>query len=73
LPGSARRRRAGGALALLAIAPLLGGCGSSEPSHYSAAADARTELRRERDCANPKWKAANPGLYYNLCPNDPFR
>ncbi len=70
---SARRRLVKGVLALLAIAPLLGGCGSSGRSYYSAAADARAELRHEQDCANPKWKAANPGLYDNLCPSGPYR
>ena len=53
-------------LALLALAPLLGGCGhddvSADPQH-----DVRTEARREQDCANPSWKAANLGLWYNLC------
>jgi len=61
--------------ALLTVAPLLSACGhdSKSPTTGSAAADAQSELRREQDCANPQWKAANPGLYYNLCPNDPLR
>jgi hypothetical protein len=66
-----------GAVALLALAPLLAGCGHSNSSKSaevgSAAADAQSELRREQDCASAQWKAANPGLYYNLCPNNPLR
>ncbi|HXS38599.1 MAG TPA: hypothetical protein VN766_00355 [Stellaceae bacterium] len=67
-----------GAVVLLALAPLLAGCGHSSSSDKSAevgsaAADAQSELRREQDCANAEWKAANPGLYYNLCPNNPLR
>ena len=75
--GFARARL--GAVALLALAPLLAGCGhgssgSSKSAEVgSAAADAQSELRREQDCANAEWKAANPGLYYNLCPNNPLR
>lgn len=64
------------ALALVVLAPLLGGCGDHEsksPALGSAAADAQSELRREQDCASAQWKAANPGLYYNLCPHDPLR
>lgn len=71
--GLAPRRM--GVVALLALAPLLAGCGHGSKSAEagSAAADAQSELRREQDCANPQWKAANPGLYYNLCPNNPLR
>lgn len=67
--------RAAAVFALLMVAPLLSGCGhdSKSATEGSAAADAQSEQRREQDCANPQWKAANPGLYYNLCPNDPLR
>lgn len=51
-------------------APLLCGCSSSGLPRASH--DARTEFRRERDCADPQWKAANLGLWYNLCENNPF-
>jgi len=50
------------------VAPMLCGC-----SHKNVSAsvppdnDARTELRREQDCADPQWKAANLGLWYNVC------
>lgn len=68
-----------GAVALLALAPLLASCGHSSSNGSksaevgSAAADAQSELQREQDCASAEWKAANPGLYYNLCPNNPLR
>ncbi|HEX4195238.1 MAG TPA: hypothetical protein VHY80_19175 [Stellaceae bacterium] len=54
-------------LALLALSGL-NGCKSSpadNPAH-----DAQTEAARERDCANPEWKAANLGLWYNICSGD---
>jgi hypothetical protein len=59
--------------AVLALAPLLFGCSrggplpSSEPGH-----NMQTELRREQDCANPKWKQANLGLWYSVCRPDNF-
>ncbi len=55
-------------LATLILAPLLVSCHSAaqaaRPSH-----DVRTELRREQDCANPKWKTDNLGLWENVCPS----
>ncbi len=57
------------ALLMLLSCVLLGGlsgCGKTpvteDPRH-----DVQTEARRERDCANPQWKAANLGLWYNIC------
>jgi hypothetical protein len=53
---------------LLAAAALgaLCGCGkdsvATNPQH-----DLRTEAQREQDCADPQWKAANLGLWYNIC------
>jgi hypothetical protein len=59
---------------VLSLATMLSGCGNRNGvSAGSVAADTRSELRREQDCSNPQWKAANPGLYYNLCPHSPFR
>ena len=55
-------------LGLLALTALggLSGCGkdsvADNPQH-----DVRTEARREQDCADPQWKAANLGLWYNIC------
>lgn len=61
-------------LAFLSLAPVLGGCSHDSAAPIgSVAADDRAEQRREQDCANPQWKAANPGLYYNLCPDNPFQ
>jgi hypothetical protein len=43
----------------------LSGCKDSvadDPQH-----DVRTENRREQDCTDPQWKAANLGLWYNIC------
>jgi len=52
-------------LGLLALTAL-GGCKddsvADDPRH-----DVRTEARREQDCADPQWKAANLGLWYNIC------
>lgn len=53
---------------LMLAAPLLAACGDAPPSEMQYH-DQRTELRREQDCANPKWKAANLGLWYNICPS----
>jgi hypothetical protein len=55
-------------LGLLMLTALggLSGCSkdsvADNPQH-----DVRTEARREQDCADPKWKAANLGLWYNIC------
>jgi hypothetical protein len=43
----------------------LSGCKDSpvdNPQH-----DRQTEAQREQDCASPQWKAANLGLWYNIC------
>lgn len=53
-------------LAVLALGPLLSGCGKAMPAQ-DPQHDQRTEARREQDCADPQWKAANLGLWYNLC------
>jgi hypothetical protein len=52
---------------MLALPLLVGlsGCKDSvadDPRH-----DAQTEAAREQDCANPQWKEANLGLWYNIC------
>jgi hypothetical protein len=54
-------------LGMLVLPMLVGlsGCKSSpadDPRH-----DAQTEAAREHDCADPQWKAANLGLWYNIC------
>ena len=50
-----------GLLALVALS----GCKSSpadDPQH-----DRQTDAARDQDCADPQWKAANLGLWYNIC------
>jgi uncharacterized protein YcfL len=57
----------------LVLALVCVGCSSSKeipadvPNH-----DQQTELRREKDCANPHWKSANLGLWYNVCRQSAF-
>jgi len=54
---------------VILLALLCAGCSSASTALPSDAPnhDQQTELRREQDCANPKWKAANLGLWYNVC------
>lgn len=57
-----------GLLALAALGGLSGckkGSPADDPQH-----DFRTEAAREQDCADPQWKAANLGLWYNICSGD---
>jgi hypothetical protein len=60
------------AMAIL-LALVCAGCSSSGASSDSPGHDEHTELRREHDCANPQWKQANLGLWYNVCRPDAFR
>lgn len=53
------------------LAPLLSACGKTSPLE-DPQHDVRTDARREQDCANPQWKAANLGLWYNLCQSDTY-
>jgi hypothetical protein len=53
-----------GLLAFIALGGL-SGCKSSpadDPQH-----DRQTDAARDQDCADPQWKAANLGLWYNIC------
>jgi hypothetical protein len=52
---------------VILIAAGCAGCSSSNQPAASPGHDQRTELRRESDCDNPQWKAANLGLWYNVC------
>jgi len=63
-----RLNRLARSIAMLTVATMLAGCGHSFPAQQQGH-DAQTEARREQDCANPQWKEANPGLWYNLCPS----
>ncbi|HEY1504126.1 MAG TPA: hypothetical protein VGF92_07490 [Stellaceae bacterium] len=55
-------------LALPALIALgaLSGCKKASPAD-DPQHDLQTEAQREQDCANPQWKAANLGLWYNIC------
>ena len=57
--------------ALVVLAPLLSGCGKAMPGQ-DPEHDVRTEQRREADCADPQWKSANLGLWYNLCQTNTY-
>lgn len=59
-------RRAVVVAGLLALGPLLSACGKTMPSE-DPQHDAQTDARRDQDCADPQWKAANLGLWYNIC------
>jgi hypothetical protein len=43
----------------------LSGCKDAPTAN--AEHDVQTEATREQDCTNPDWKAANLGLWYNIC------
>lgn len=62
-------KRAAVIAGLLALGPLLAACSKTIPSE-DPRHDVQTEARREHDCADPQWKAANLGLWYNICEGD---
>lgn len=49
------------------MAALLAGCGGSGDHLESVTQEQQDYLRRQQDCANPQWKAAHEGLWYNVC------
>ena len=51
----------------LAAAILLGGCSDDKPAPGSAAGDANSEELLKKNCADPKWKEQNLGLWYSVC------
>lgn len=53
------------------LVPVLSACGKTLPTE-DPQHDARTDARREQDCADPQWKAANLGLWYNLCQTNTY-
>jgi PBP1b-binding outer membrane lipoprotein LpoB len=50
----------------LAVAVLLGGCGS-DTTPVAAQSDATSEQILKKDCGDPKWKEQNLGLWYSVC------
>jgi hypothetical protein len=57
------------ALAALAALALLAGCswfGSDEPAPASGSTASSEEILK-KDCADPKWKEQNLGLWYSVC------
>jgi hypothetical protein len=50
---------------VLMAALLLGGCGDDKP--VASASDASPEEALRKNCADPKWKEQNLGLWYSVC------
>ena len=50
---------------VLAVAILAGGCSDDPPA--PAASQASSEQILKRDCADPKWREKNLGLWYSVC------
>ena len=50
---------------VLAIAFLAGGC--SHDKQVARQSEASSEQNLKRDCADPKWKEQNLGLWYSVC------
>ena len=51
----------------LAAAILLSGCSGDKPAPGSTASDANAEELLKKNCADPKWKEQNLGLWYSVC------
>ena len=51
----------------LAAAILLSGCSDDKPAPASTASDANQEETLKKNCADPKWKEQNLGLWYSVC------
>lgn len=50
---------------VLAAAILLGGCSHDAP--IATESQASSEEILKKDCADPKWKEQNLGLWYSVC------
>ena len=50
---------------LLAAALLASGCSSDKPG--AAADQASAEENLKKNCADPKWREQNLGLWYSVC------
>jgi len=53
------------ALLALAMTGLIAGCSDDKPE--AATAKTISEQALEKDCANPRWKEQNLGLWYSVC------
>ncbi len=51
---------------VLAFAVLAAGCGDDQPA-AAPQSKASSEEILKRDCADPKWKEQNLGLWYSVC------
>jgi hypothetical protein len=51
----------------LAAAVLLNGCSSDKPTAATAASQESSEETLKKNCADPKWKEQNLGLWYSVC------
>ncbi len=52
---------------LLAATILLSGCSGDKPASTSAATSESSEEILKKNCADPKWKEQNLGLWYSVC------
>jgi len=50
----------------LAVAILASGCGSDDKP-LPTQSDASSEQILKKDCADPKWRDQNLGLWYSVC------
>lgn len=50
---------------VLAVAILVTGCSHDKP--VATETEAQAEHILKRDCADPKWKEQNLGLWYSVC------
>ncbi|MGH7093296.1 MAG: hypothetical protein ACREFB_07170 [Stellaceae bacterium] len=55
-------------LGLLAAATILvAGCSSDSKPVITTASEESSDAILKRDCADPKWKQENLGLWYSVC------
>ena len=60
-----KRALLGLALAMV-VATLAGGCSDDKPAAATAGSTNSEEVLK-RDCADPKWRDQNLGLWYSVC------
>jgi len=52
---------------VLAVALVASGCSGDPPALAPAASQASSEQILKKDCADPKWREQNLGLWYSVC------